>query len=228
MSGTIILPKSAVKEANRQAKENNKKKMFDYWTEDNSEYLKLNFKYLKPMKNKIMDLYNLYLDNKNEDKSSETFGYLDILHKVIHGGYLNYYGLTEVEFVQLINVFNDNLINFGITLGSHLELVRNYKEKPVWTAQEIASVRGNVAQLDAVYQAQMQGQMRQLQIQFTDICERLFDCILYVIGVKSAHSEIRTAAINEFFPSSIEDPIELLDIYRKLIEALENKLGTID
>ena len=41
MSGTIILPKSAVKEANREAKEKNTKKMMDYWTEDNSQYLYL-------------------------------------------------------------------------------------------------------------------------------------------------------------------------------------------
>ena len=187
MSGTIILPKSAVKEANREAKEKNTKKMMDYWTEDNSQYLYLYHDYLLIMKNKIIDLKNLYLENKDKDRTSDLFGYMDILHIVVNSGniFINDKSLTPdflLRFNQLINVFNDNLINFGITSGSHLELVRNYKEKPVWTAQEIASVRGNVAQLDAVYQAQMQGQMRQLQIQFTDICERLFDCILFTIG----------------------------------------------
>ena len=214
----IILPRGEVKEANRVAKEKNKKKMMDYWTEDNTDNLRENYKLISIMERKILNIQNLYLANKNKDKSSEIFGYMDITHNVI---YKNFIDVGKINFtaLQLLNIFNDNLINFGITLGSHLELVRNYKEKPVWTAQEIASVRGNVAQLDAVYQAQMQGQMRQLQIQFTDICERLFDCILSIIGVESTHSDIRTAAINEFFPNSIEDPIELLHIGLELIKA---------
>ena len=225
MSGTIILPKSAVKEANREAKENNKKKMFDYWTKDNDECLNIYYEYLAPMYFKIYDLKHLYLESKVDKKD---FGYMDILYTVINGGNtcINYPSLEfSLRFNQFISIFNDNLINFGITLGSHLELSRNYKEKPVWTAQEIASVKGNVAQLDAMYQVQMQSQMQQLQVQFTDICERLFDCILFTIGVKSTHEDIRTAAINEFFPSSIEDPIELLDIHTDLIKAIDGKHG---
>ena len=36
----IILPRGEVKEANRVAKEKNKKKMMDYWTEDNTDNLR--------------------------------------------------------------------------------------------------------------------------------------------------------------------------------------------
>ena len=209
----IILPRGEVKEANRASNEEKCKKMLDYWTDDNTIALKQNYFVIVEFKNKIVELKELYLKYKKMDDSQEIFGYCDIVYSVLfaHKSMLQ---MSE----QVIALFNENLVNFGIILAAHLDFSRQCKRKPVWTAQEIASVKGNVAQLDTMYKIQMQSKMQQLQ--FTDICERLFDCILLCVGIKSTNDKIRKGALNEFFPEQINDPVELLDIHINMIDAI--------
>lgn len=211
----IILPKGKVKEANRASNEEKCKKMMDYWTDDNTIALKQNYFVIAEFKNKIVELKELYLKYKKMDDSQEIFGYCDIVYSVLFA----HKSMLQMSD-QVIALFNENLVNFGITLAAHLDFARQCKRKPVWTAQEIASVKGNVAQLDMMYKMQMQSKMQQLQSQFTDICERLFDCILLCAGAKSTNDKIRKGALNEFFPKEINDPVELLDIHINMIDAI--------
>ena len=139
--------------------------------QENLEKIKSNKNILTELNYGISGIINLY-SNNNE------FGYIDILNACIDPNGGNN---------PLKIIFIESLINFGEALVSYKIQSEKYSKTPIFTKAQLEASQGRA---DIMYQIEKQKVMQEVAAQFQITLSKLFDTIMYFIGVKDSKDNL--------------------------------------
>lgn len=196
-SGIIL---SIHNDPNNNEKLKKLKKEFESINEDYLEYINTNidiYYYIITISNKIKELYD-----------KKELGTIDIINAIS----------TEFDLKNSINTgsifvlssISSLVMDLAITLDQHIAAEDKYKNKPIWTSQEIQMAGGDVRLLDYKFAQDKMTVYTQLQGQFTDLFDRIFGFVLYLAGIRSNKSNIVINIRLSYLPETVNNPIDLL------------------
>lgn len=142
---------------------------------------------LEMIYNGLSQIIDLYTNNTE-------FGYLDVLNACINSDHDN------ISYYKMI--FVNNLIEFGQILISYKIQSEKYSKTPIFTKAQLEATGG---QADTLFKLEKQKVMQDVAMQFQVSLNKLFDIIMYFIGIKSSKDEI-CEQISDIYINNIEQP----------------------